>query len=73
MDMLLMVYQSQAEIDAAPVDELVGSGGARPGDFRFKDINGDGKITSDDRTVTGSYHPIMPHGITNRFNYKNFD
>ena len=46
---------------------------ARPGDFRFKDINGDGKITSDDRTVTGSYHPDYTYGITNRFNYKNFD
>ena len=67
------IYQSQAEIDAAPVDRLVGSGGARPGDFRFKDINGDGEITSDDRTVTGSYHPDYTFGITNRFEYKNFD
>jgi TonB-linked SusC/RagA family outer membrane protein len=67
------IYQSQAEIDAAPVDKLVGSGGARPGDFRFKDINGDGEITSDDRTVTGSYHPDYTFGLTNRFEYKNFD
>jgi TonB-linked SusC/RagA family outer membrane protein len=67
------IYQSQAEIDAAPVDKLVGPGGARPGDFRFKDINGDGEITSDDRTVTGSYHPDYTFGITNRFEYKNFD
>jgi TonB-linked SusC/RagA family outer membrane protein len=67
------IYQSQAEIDAAPVDELVGSGGARPGDFRFKDVDGDGKITSNDRTVTGSYHPDYTFGLTNRFEYKNFD
>lgn len=67
------IYQSQAEIDAAPVDELVGSGGARPGDFRFKDVDGDGKITSNDRTVIGSYHPDYTFGLTNRFEYKNFD
>ena len=67
------IYQSQAEIDAAPVDELVGPGGARPGDFRFKDVDGDGKITSNDRTVTGSYHPDYTFGLTNRFEYKNFD
>jgi TonB-linked SusC/RagA family outer membrane protein len=67
------IYQSQAEIDAAPVDELVGPGGARPGDFRFKDVDGDGKITSADRTVIGSYHPDYTFGLTNRFEYKNFD
>ncbi len=67
------IYQNQAEIDAAPVDQLVGSGGARPGDFRFKDVNGDGVITSDDRTVTGSYHPDYTYGMTNRFSYKGVD
>src|SRR5699024_8337030 len=51
------IYQSQEEIDNAPTDTQVGTDGARPGDFRFKDINGDGQITPDDRTVTGSYHP----------------
>jgi len=67
------IYQSQAEIDAAPVDKLVGPGGARPGDFRFKDVDGDGEITSADRTVIGSYHPDYTFGLTNRFEYKNFD
>lgn len=67
------IYQSQADIDNAPIDTQVGPGGARPGDFRFKDINGDGVIDPDDRTVTGSYHPDYTFGITNRFNYKNFD
>lgn len=67
------IYQSQADIDNAPNDTQVGPGGARPGDFRFRDINGDGQITPDDRTVTGSYHPDFTYGITNRFNYKNFD
>lgn len=67
------IYQSMDEINNAPEDTQVGPGGARPGDFRFKDINGDGKITPEDRTVTGSYHPDFTYGITNRFNYQGFD
>lgn len=67
------IYQTQQEINNAPVDELVGPGGARPGDFRFKDIDGDGRITTDDRTVLGNYHPDYTYGITNRFSYKGVD
>lgn len=48
------------------------------GDPKFKDISGpsgkpDGKITSDDRTIIGSANPDFIFGITNSFNYKNFD
>ncbi|PWJ58651.1 TonB-linked SusC/RagA family outer membrane protein [Dyadobacter jejuensis] len=65
------IYQTQAEVDAAPDDALAPS--ARPGDFRFKDVNGDGKIDADDRTVTGNYLPDYIWGITNRFGFKGFD
>ncbi len=65
------VYQTQAEVDAAPKDALAPS--ARPGDFRFKDVNGDGKIDANDRTVTGNYMPDYMWGITNRFGYKGID
>ncbi len=59
----------------APIDTLLTGNPtqARPGDFRFKDIDGDGEITPADRTVTGSYHPDFIYGITNRFYFKNFD
>ncbi len=67
------VYQTQAQIAAAPVDKLVGTGGARPGDLQFKDVNGDGQITTADRTTLGSYMPKFTYGITNKFRYKNFD
>lgn len=67
------IYQTQAEINSAPVDELVGPGGARPGDFRFKDVDGDGRITTDDRTVIGNYQPDYTYGITNRFSFKGVD
>ncbi len=65
------IYQSEAEIASAPVDQ--GAPNAQPGDFRFKDINGDGVINNDDRTITGSYHPDFTYGFTNRFYFKNFD
>ena len=46
--------------------------GSQPGFVRVKDLNGDGKITSDDRTVVGSGgSPKYQFGITNTFNYKN--
>jgi len=64
------VYQSQQEIDNAPTDT---QGDPSPGDLRFKDINGDGQITPDDRTVTGSYQPDFTYGITNTFEFKGLD
>lgn len=47
--------------------------GIRPGDIRFRDMNGDGKINDDDATVIGSGIPKHYGGLTNRFQYKNFD
>lgn len=65
------IYQTQADIDNAPKDELAPK--PAPGDFKFKDINGDGKINASDRTVTGNYLPDYTWGITNRFSYKGLD
>ena len=65
------IYQNQSDIDSAPTDTQAPD--PSPGDFRFKDIDGDGQITPDDRTVTGSYFPDFTWGINNRFNFKNID
>ncbi len=62
------IYQTQAEIDAGPVDQIATP---RPGDFRWVDINNDGMINADDRTVTGNYLPDFTYGITNTFTYDN--
>ena len=43
------------------------------GDIRFKDLNGDGKITESDRTNIGSPMPKFTFGWTNTFTYKNWD
>lgn len=48
-------------------------GGAAPGVVKYKDQNGDGVITSADRTVIGNAMPKWFGGITNTFNFKGVD
>jgi len=45
----------------------------RPGDFRFVDLNGDGRITAEDRTYLGSPLPDFVFGIPLSCGYGNFD
>lgn len=45
----------------------------KPGDFRFKDLNGDHKITAEDRTYLGSSLPKFVFGIPLSIGYKNVD
>lgn len=47
--------------------------GARPGVTKYKDQDGDGDITTNDRTVIGNAMPKWFGGITNTFEYKGFD
>ena len=65
------IYQDEQDILNSPKDTQAPS--ASPGDFKFKDINRDGEITPDDRTVTGSYFPDFTWGITNTFGFKGID
>lgn len=44
-----------------------------PGDFRFKDLNGDNRITAEDRTYLGSPLPKFVFGIPLSVGYKDFD
>ena len=43
------------------------------GDWRYKDINGDGKIDSHDQTLIGSAYPKWTYGVSNSVSWKNFD
>ena len=45
----------------------------QPGDFRFVDMNGDGKITSDDRTNIGNGVPDWTFGLNFDAEWKGFD
>ncbi|HEX5024187.1 MAG TPA: SusC/RagA family TonB-linked outer membrane protein, partial [Agriterribacter sp.] len=68
------IYQSYADILASPNASSVGA--YRPGDLKFKDINGpdgkgpDGKITSDDRTFIGNPTPDFMYGTSINLTYK---
>ncbi|NWJ50215.1 MAG: TonB-dependent receptor [Bacteroidetes bacterium] len=46
---------------------------AKPGDFKYKDLNGDGAITSADRTYIGNPTPDFSFGFTANVSWKNFD
>ncbi len=66
------IFQNQAEVDAHPSQAALGSE-AVPGDIRFKDINGDGVINSDDRTYIGDPIPTVTMGLNITLNFKQFD
>ncbi|TKB97792.1 SusC/RagA family TonB-linked outer membrane protein [Pedobacter cryophilus] len=69
------IFQSAAEIAAAPIHTVTASAltSTAPGDQRFKDLNGDGRITADDQEIIGNGMPTYFGGFTNNFRYKNFD
>lgn len=48
-------------------------GTPQPGMLKWKDLNGDGVITPDDRTVIGDANPTFSGGWNNQFSYKGFD
>ncbi|MGB3529874.1 MAG: TonB-dependent receptor [Saprospiraceae bacterium] len=63
------VIKDQAEADAAPKFGTY----TKEGTFKFRDINGDNKITAADRTIIGDPHPDFTYGLNLNLGYKNFD
>ncbi|MGB2761748.1 MAG: TonB-dependent receptor, partial [Maribacter stanieri] len=45
----------------------------QPGDIRFKDLNNDGDITSEDRAIIGNPLPDLTYGLNLSADYKNWD
>ncbi|WP_020597274.1 SusC/RagA family TonB-linked outer membrane protein [Spirosoma panaciterrae] len=45
----------------------------KPGDFRYRDLNGDKIVNADDRQVIGNPFPSFMASITNNFSYKGFN
>jgi len=66
------IFQTQAEVNAHPSQLALGAEAA-PGDIRFKDINGDGVINTDDKTYIGDPIPDFVMGLNISLGYKNFD
>ena len=75
------VYSTQSEIDQdnqmardmLEDPDATYQSNAAPGDFRFKDLNGDGQITDDDREVIGNPIPDFTYGISGWVRYGNLD
>lgn len=45
----------------------------QPGDLYFEDVNGDGVVDDDDKTVIGNPHPKFTYGFNLSGNYKDLD
>jgi TonB-linked SusC/RagA family outer membrane protein len=46
---------------------------SQAGDSQYRDVNGDGIIDNNDRTIVGNPQPSFVYGLTNTFTYKGFD
>ncbi|QJP33721.1 TonB-dependent receptor [Nonlabens sp. Ci31] len=66
------IFQNAAEVAAHPSQIALGAN-AQPGDFRYRDLNNDGVIDTDDRTELGDALPDFTMGMNLSFNYKNWD
>lgn len=76
------IFQTDAEVAAlnqqaqemsGSTDEFYQDQASGAGDLRFRDINGDGKITIDDKTFIGNPWPKMTYGINLNLGWKGFD
>ena len=68
------VFKDQAEIEANTIDYSGVTGKLIPGDMKFVDYNGDGKIDADDQVrLDESITPTFNFGANAYLSYKNFD
>ena len=67
------VFQTQQEIDNYQNNGQVVMPNAKPGDLKFVDLNKDGKLGDEDRTMIGNPHPDFTFGLTLGAEYKGFD
>lgn len=73
------IFRTQADLDAA--NKLAQSkgfssyqqNGTSVGDYKYKDINGDGHVNADDMTVLGNGFPKLNYGLNIALGYKNWD
>lgn len=72
-----LVDENGVEHPKTVINEVSGSSNSGiatlPGKIKFKDLNGDGKITEDDRTVIGNTNPKVQGGFGVSGQWKNFD
>lgn len=71
------IYQNQKEVDdlnnaAKAKNHPFYDQDIAPGDYKMKDVNGDGKISADDRVILGSSQPDLFGGFRSNIRYKDF-
>jgi TonB-linked SusC/RagA family outer membrane protein len=62
------IFQSEEEIAVSPV-----FGGEKPGDIKYADTDGNGKIDDKDRQYLGSPIPKLTYGFNAGFDFKGID
>ena len=62
------IFQNQQEVSEHAIQT-----GAEPGDIRFRDLNNDGVINDEDRTVLGNPNPTWLFSMNNTLTYKGFE
>lgn len=65
-------YQQDGIVQETDV-EYMEANAATPGTPKYKDLDGDGVITSDDRTILGYSTPNFKLNMSNTITYKNWD
>ncbi len=63
------IIQNADELAASGMDQAL----TRPGDRRYRDLNGDGKIDDQDRTLIGNGLPKYLYGFSLKADYRGFD
>ena len=64
-------YESAEDIASSP--EQTFDSEVQAGDLKYKDLNGDGKIDSNDRTIIGNTSPKLNYAVNIYLKYKGFD
>jgi TonB-linked SusC/RagA family outer membrane protein len=64
------IFQSAAEVQNSPKQY---SDNTLPGDLKYKDVNGDGKIDDNDRTIVSGAFPKLNYSFNLSASFKGFD
>lgn len=64
------VYQNEDDIRFSPINSV---GSVTPGDLKFADVDGNGKITDNDRTMIANPTPDFTYGFNVNLGWKNLD